>query len=496
MILTTNDTTNVTTPSRATDTTEAAATTRERKALRRSGTVLRLAVCAVLAACATACGAGDTIGFERAEGATPGDPSGSRAADGEPAEGDDSDGASTSGGEDGDLSPSNAPEAGEDVLTLADEVIAALAQHPDLIEFESPPEALEVLSSRSDARLTTTGSTFFKARVEDSTKLAARDKCAIAAGTVLELAGAPQAAAGQHLRVELKTAIPGCAFTSGFVWKPHVATLATARVTANTVFKREPKDSSVLGPTQKCTIASGSLLALQGDAEDAPGQHARVRLAGAPEGCGFNVGYLFKPHVTLPAPLRPQPSPTPPPTPAPSPESRVLLDVPYYYQYANRNRPSGTCNITSVAMAVTFLGRTVTPDQIFTDAHRVRRKTGAVYDSGAMALIGRQYGFAGSRAIYNASADTLKAELRKGRPIALQGYFTNWQFGHILLLIGFDKDGWFVNDPAGKWNGNTGNNAYAGRTPTNGRRVHYSYAAVARNSLAGGGKYHVAVFAK
>lgn len=186
-----------------------------------------------------------------------------------------------------------------------------------------------------------------------------------------------------------------------------------------------------------------------------------------------------------------------PPTPAAAEvvtAAKVLLNVPYYYQFENVNHPGGTCNITSLAMALSYQGRAVTPDQIFTDAQRVRGHTGAVYDGASLATIAREYGLRNSVALYGASADTIKAHLRARRPFILQGFFSNWNIGHILLIIGYDATGWFINDPAGLWNGDTGNSPYAGtRSNHDGKRVHYSYEQVSRNSLAGAGRYTGAV---
>jgi uncharacterized protein YvpB len=259
----------------------------------------------------------------------------------------------------------------------------------------------------------------------------------------------------------------------------------TITASTRTVFKQSVVDSSKLAPNQKCEVASGTSLKITGSPKDASSQHLHVTLAAALPGCAFKTGYFFKPH------LRAESGGNDVVT-----DEKVVLDVPYFYQYANANEPGRTCNITSTAMAISYLGRRVTPDQIYSDAHGVRRRRGPVFDSGAMALIGRQYGFAKSQALWSTSATRIKQELKAGRPVALQGYFSNWRSGHILLLVGYDATGWYVHDPAGKWNGNTGNRPYAARTATNGKHAHYSYEAVRANSLAGGSAYHVAVFAK
>mgnify|MGYP001225817896 FL=1 len=49
----------------------------------------------------------------------------------------------------------------------------------------------------------------------------------------------------------------------------------------------------------------------------------------------------------------------------------------------------------------------------------------------------------------NASPDDLKNALLKGEIVIVHGYFT--EYGHVLVVRGFDGDKYFVNDPAGMW---------------------------------------------
>ncbi|MFW5739711.1 MAG: C39 family peptidase, partial [Myxococcota bacterium] len=76
---------------------------------------------------------------------------------------------------------------------------------------------------------------------------------------------------------------------------------------------------------------------------------------------------------------------------------------------------------------------------------------------------------------YSASESTIKYHLDKGRPVVVHGNFTS--AGHIVLFIGYDATGWYVNDPAGRWAGCWGC-GYPNRTSANGKGVHYSYASV------------------
>lgn len=73
-------------------------------------------------------------------------------------------------------------------------------------------------------------STWFKRSTADSTTLAAADKCWVNAGSMLG-AGAASAAAAGHYAATLDSALPGCGFSSGYLYAAHmswVTDLATA----------------------------------------------------------------------------------------------------------------------------------------------------------------------------------------------------------------------------------------------------------------------------
>lgn len=146
------------------------------------------------------------------------------------------------------------------------------------------------------------------------------------------------------------------------------------------------------------------------------------------------------------------------------------LRVPYFYQYNNQLEPGSTCNITSVAMVAQYYGVSVTPDQIY------RRIGGPVFTGPDMLWAARQYGLQGSYS-QTASAQTIKGHIDAGRPVIVQGYFT--KSGHILVITGYDKQGWVVNDPAGLW-AQCYACGYPSRTASNGKGARYSYAAMER----------------
>lgn len=144
------------------------------------------------------------------------------------------------------------------------------------------------------------------------------------------------------------------------------------------------------------------------------------------------------------------------------------LAVPYYYQYNNAYEPGRTCNITSVAMVLSYYGANVTPDQIY------RRTGGPVFTGPDMIWAAGLYGFKGTFS-QTASIQTIKNHIDAGRPVIVQGWFT--KSGHIMVITGYDSKGWIVNDPAGLWARCYGC-GYPARTASNGKGARYSYAAM------------------
>ncbi|HAT12513.1 MAG TPA: hypothetical protein DCS91_01905 [Microcoleaceae bacterium UBA11344] len=64
------------------------------------------------------------------------------------------------------------------------------------------------------------------------------------------------------------------------------------------------------------------------------------------------------------------------------------------------------------------------------------------------------------------------AHLSADNPCIIHGYFT--AAGHIIVLIGFDNEGFFVQDPYGEWF----ESGYD--TEATGKALHYSYELIIR----------------
>lgn len=132
--------------------------------------------------------------------------------------------------------------------------------------------------------------------------------------------------------------------------------------------------------------------------------------------------------------------------------------VPYYNQYENYAYPGSTCNLTSVAMMLDYFGITKpgintgrwrrTPDYL------ISRFGGPIYDASGLAwafnTIAKEKGSNVRMYTKFGTVADMRAELAKGRPIIVQGWYT--RSGHVLVVISFDGTYYTCNDPAGTWN--------------------------------------------
>lgn len=246
-------------------------------------------------------------------------------------------------------------------------------------------------------------------------------------------------------------------------------------VKQNTVFKQYAIDSSKLGPQDKTNIAAGRSFEIHSWKPAGP-FHWKVALInqflGDPP---RNTWYVFAPHVQLidsqgstpPLPTAQQPSPTPkptplpiptpaPPTPAtPTPSSRLpiskRLNVPYHCQLNNAENPRGACNVTCFAMVMSYfkIPRKTNAVQLEDELYRYMDHNGlSRHEPQDLFKLAEAYGLRDELTLRGNATDIRRA-IAEGKPCIIHGYFTS--FGHIVTVIGYDKDGFIVNDPFGEW---------------------------------------------
>lgn len=142
----------------------------------------------------------------------------------------------------------------------------------------------------------------------------------------------------------------------------------------------------------------------------------------------------------------------------------MKLTVPYLSQHQNSHNPGGSCNVTCIAMVLQFYGTHVLPDVLYQWLIRKNLSRHSGYDLAY--CFNNHTTLAVDRFTQSGSLAGIRANLDKGHPVIIHGYFTT--FGHIIVVTGYDKHGFWVNDPNGEWF-STGY-----RTDLSGEGLHYS----------------------
>lgn len=144
-----------------------------------------------------------------------------------------------------------------------------------------------------------------------------------------------------------------------------------------------------------------------------------------------------------------------------------LSKVPYFSQRDNKFQPSGTCNVTSLAMVMTYRGwkpstnqqpedflfeKLNTPEarSYFEKNFAWAKKQGynARNVHGMLTWLAKSQGLSASLSLER--FDTIKSSLRTDVPLITTGLFTG--SGHIVVLCGLTNRGdYIVNDPWGDW---------------------------------------------
>jgi uncharacterized protein YvpB len=144
------------------------------------------------------------------------------------------------------------------------------------------------------------------------------------------------------------------------------------------------------------------------------------------------------------------------------------LNVPYLSQRDNVFNPTGACNVTSYAMVMRYfqVARKTNQGQLEDELYSyMERNRISRHDPQDLAEMGRNYGLT-VNFTSRASLGDIRRAIAQGQPCIVHGYFTS--FGHIIVIRGYDKDGFIVNDPYGQWT----NQGY--RKGQSGEALHYS----------------------
>jgi predicted chitinase len=139
-------------------------------------------------------------------------------------------------------------------------------------------------------------------------------------------------------------------------------------------------------------------------------------------------------------------------TTADSLPATVKLKVPYLFQLDNELNPTGSCNVTSVAMCLAYFGRPVRDErgnQLEDDLYDYCERMGLDRHLGEdLARLVEAYGCK-DKFTRKANWDDVKRWLAQGNPCIIHGFFTG--HGHIIVIAGYNEKGWIVHDPYGEF---------------------------------------------
>ncbi len=254
---------------------------------------------------------------------------------------------------------------------------------------------------------------------------------------------------------------------------PHnlsVPKLSLKTVT-KTIFKTLPLQSSVLTLNEQFGVEAEQSFAL---ANYEPGHRGHYRITLQEAIRGNRVWYAFEQHIQLIEGNRTL-------TQAQQPAASVRLNVPFKSQLDNYYNPNGSCNVTSLAMCLEYLGVPRYDSryrQMEDELYRWCLDRGYSYlNPEHLARVVRDYKRKDDFT-YWGTIERCQNHLRGGNPCVIHGYFTS--FGHIVVLVGFDANGFIVHDPFGEWFP-TGY-----RNDRSGAYVHYSYNLIRRTCIPDG----------
>ncbi|MEG3858311.1 C39 family peptidase [Microcoleus sp. herbarium12] len=330
----------------------------------------------------------------------------------------------------------------------------------------------DVPNSNGNAQLLVTQTTLIKGQPKESSKLPANQIAELTLGSTYAITG--YACILGHFRVTLAEAIPGFGNVGFIYWQsvqikkngkevPFDPDALTMTMLQPTVFKKRPVDAGKLTATERTTLPLGRVYGVESYGLET--DHLKVSLTEELPNFG-NTGYVFPSFVQF---KRGDKIFDPVP-------NNVELNVPYFSQRDNPRFDWSTCNVTAIAMVLYYYGvRSKYGGQLEDELLQWcfdYAGQGSQTDHNVLSALIQAYGFKTSFSATRKWAD-VRSQLLNRRPIVLAGDFT--AAGHIITLIGYNSDGYIVQDPWG--------DALTGYSDTEGRKLMYPYGYI--NQVAG-----------
>ncbi|MEZ2318964.1 MAG: C39 family peptidase [Microcoleus sp.] len=335
-----------------------------------------------------------------------------------------------------------------------------LAKGTKILKFD----LADVPNTNISAQLLVTQTTQIKASPEDSPKLPANQVADLILGSTYAITG--YACILGHFRVTLAESIPDFG-NVGFIYWRHVQIkkldkeiifdpdALTITMLQPTVFKKRPVDANQLSATERNTLPLGRVYGVESYGLE--GNHLKISLTEELPNFG-NTGFVVPTSIQF---KRGDKVFDPIP-------NNVELNVPYFSQRDNPRFDWSTCNVTAIAMILYYYGvRSKWGGQLEDELLQWcfdYAGQGSQTDHNVLSALIKAYGFKTSFSTTRKWAD-LRSELLNRRPVVLAGDFT--ASGHIITLIGYNSEGYIVQDPWG--------DALTGYRDTEGRKLMYPY---------------------
>lgn len=156
----------------------------------------------------------------------------------------------------------------------------------------------------------------------------------------------------------------------------------------------------------------------------------------------------------------------------------LKLSVPYLSQTDNVINPYGACNVTSMAMGMQYYGIKKRGQQLEDEFYQyVENHGGSRHSPYDLAYYFEAFTKADGNACFDnfvidGNVEKIKNHLDTNNPVVTHGYFTN--FGHIIVIIGYDGNDFICHDPYGEW-WDWGYDINDSSNPNKGESVRYSF---------------------
>lgn len=251
--------------------------------------------------------------------------------------------------------------------------------------------------------------------------------------------------------------------------------LITITANTHTYLKKQPIPSETLDNTQKARIYQNREIK-NCTILERKNNHTYLEL-----GFGLGKWWVFDPHWRG---LETQPAVNPY---ASDKDLHFLRNFPYFYQQDNGPDGWRQCQTSSIAMCLRYLDTPDIKDDV--DYLKIVNKYGDTTKRDphfkALAELGIQAKFTVS-----ADAEDIKDEIKKGLPVAAGilhhgTYSAPTGSGHFIVITGYGKDYWLVQDPYGSLD--LINGGWLKRGATDGKNIRYPFKYLNPRLFVGGG---------